>query len=214
MTEAFLFDIGNVILPFDFTISARKLAARSAVSAEEVLALVSPLTVDLELGRLSPEDFIAAASERIGYAGDPGFFHSAFADIFDPNLPMVAFIESLKAEGIPLYLLSNTNGIHASFFESAYPVFGLFDGGIYSHEVGLMKPDPAIFELAKTALSLDPAATIYIDDLAANCEAGAAAGFRSVVYARDRHAEFIEGVAAMRGRSPRSGEARSSRWRS
>ncbi|HRQ90040.1 MAG TPA: HAD family phosphatase [Bacteroidia bacterium] len=197
---AFLFDIGNVILPFDFTISARKLAARSAVSAEEILALVSPLTVDLELGRVSVDDFTAAASERIGYTGEPDFFRSALADIFDPNLPMIAFIEALKAEGVPLYLLSNTNRIHADFFEAAYPVFGLFDGGIYSHEVGLMKPDPAIYELAKTTLPLDPARTIYIDDLAANCVAGAAAGFQSVVYARERHAEFLDEVAAMLSR--------------
>ncbi len=194
---AFLFDIGNVILPFDFTISARRIAGHSRATAEEILALVSPLTVDFELGRMSVDDFIATASERIGYTGEPDFFRSAFADIFDPNLPMVAFVESLKAEGVPLYLLSNTNGIHAPFFEAAYPVFGLFDGGIYSHEVGLMKPDPEIFELAKTTLSLDPARTVYIDDLAANCEAGAAAGFRSVVYARDRHGEFLEAVAGM-----------------
>ena len=197
--QTFLFDIGNVILPFDFTISARKLAAHSRATAEEILPLVSPLTVDLELGNTSPADFIAAASERIGYEGHPEFLRSAFADIFDPNLPMISFIESLKAEGAPLYLLSNTNAIHASFFEAAYPVFGLFDGGIYSHEVGLMKPDPAIYELAKTTLPLDPARTIYIDDLAANCETGAAAGFRSVVYAKERHAEFLKTVAALRG---------------
>lgn len=198
MSYSFLFDIGNVILPFDFSISARKLAARSAVPAEEILERVSPLTTGLELGTLSPEEFIAAASARIGYEGKPGDFRAAFADIFDPNLSMVAFVESLKAEGAPLYLLSNTNGIHAPFFEAAYPVFGLFDGAIYSHEVGLMKPDPGIFELARTRFSLQPERTIYIDDLAENCEAGAAVGFRSLVYARERHGEFLEAVSALR----------------
>ena len=194
MPDAFLFDIGNVILSFDFTITARRLEERSAVAAAEILTLVSPLTNDLELGVLSVDDFLAAASERIGYMGEPGFLREAFADIFELNRPMVAFIESLKTDGVPLYLLSNTNGIHAPFFEAVYPVFGLFDGGVYSHEVGLMKPDPAIYELVKSSLPLDPARTIYIDDNLANCEAGRAAGFVAVPYAVTRHGEFLDAV--------------------
>lgn len=198
MSEAFLFDIGNVILPFDFEISARRLAERSSASAAEIFERVAPLMVPLETGSVSPEEFIATASARIGYTGDAESFRAALADIFDPNLPMIAFIEELKAEGVPLYILSNTNAIHASFFEAAYPVFGLFDGIVYSHLAGLMKPDPAIFDHAIRTLSLDPARTIYVDDLAANCEAGTAAGFRSVVYSQRNHGDFLEAVAAMR----------------
>lgn len=197
MPDAYLFDIGNVIITFDFSISARKIAARSRVTPEEVLALVSPLTIDLELGKIQPEEFITTASERIGYEGDPVFFRESFADIFELNLPMVAFIESLKAAEKTLYLLSNTNGIHVPFFEATYPVFGHFDGRIYSHEVGLMKPDPAIYEVVKNTLSLDPARTIYIDDMPANCEAGAAAGFLSVPYHAGRHDEFLAAINSL-----------------
>lgn len=194
MPDAYLFDIGNVIITFDFSISARKIAAHSRVPAEELLALVTPLTIDLELGSISPDEFIAAASERIGYTGDPVYFRESFADIFELNLPMVSFIESLKAAGKPLYLLSNTNGIHVPFFEATYPVFSLFDGRIYSHEVGLMKPDPAIYEVVKSTLPLDPARTIYIDDMPANCEAGTSAGFLSLPYHAKRHEEFLAAV--------------------
>lgn len=194
MPDAYLFDIGNVIITFDFRISARKIASHSTVSPEEVLALVSPLTIDLELGKITPAAFIEAASERIGYTGDPDDFHTSFADIFELNLPMVAFIEMLKAEGKSLFLLSNTNGIHVPFFEATYPVFSLFEGRIYSHEVGLMKPDPAIYEVVKSTLPLDPARTIYIDDNPANCEAGAAAGFLSIPYQAERHDEFLAAV--------------------
>lgn len=197
MPDAYLFDIGNVIITFDFRISAGKLAGEAAVSAEEILSLVSPLTIDLELGRLSPEQFIAEASARIGYTGTPERFHAVFADIFELNEPMAAFIAELKAAGTPLYLLSNTNAIHAPFFEATYPVFGLFDGGIYSHEVGLMKPDPAIYERVKSDLRLVPERTVYIDDNAANCVAGEAAGFLSIPYDVKRHEDFLEAVAKL-----------------
>jgi HAD superfamily hydrolase (TIGR01509 family) len=194
MPDYYLFDIGNVIISVDFTIAARKIAALATVAPEELPAVVSPLTIDLELGNITPEAFITAASERIGYTGDPGYF-SSFADIFELNQPMVTFIESLKDEGKPLFLLSNTNGIHVPFFEMNYPVFSLFDGRIYSHEVGLMKPDPAIFELVKSSLPLDAARTIYIDDLPANCEAARTAGFHAVTYAATRHDEFLEVIS-------------------
>jgi putative hydrolase of the HAD superfamily len=195
MPDAYLFDIGNVIITLDVTIAARKIASRASVAPEELLAMVSPLAIDLELGKITPDAFIAAASERIGYTGDPEYFRSSFADIFELNLPMVSFIESLKAQGKPLYLLSNTNGIHVSFFEATYSVFGLFDGRIYSHEVGLMKPDPAIFEVVKSSLPLDPARTIYIDDMPANCEAARVAGFHAVPYTATRHDEFLETIS-------------------
>ncbi|NLT71619.1 MAG: HAD family phosphatase [Verrucomicrobiaceae bacterium] len=197
MSHAYLFDIGNVIITFDFGRAARKLAPLAAVEAEEALRLVTPLMQDLELGRLAPEAFVAKASEMIGYTGDPDFFQRAFADIFELNQPMVEFIEERKAAGSRLYLLSNTNGIHVPFFESTYPVFGHFDGRVYSHEVGLMKPDPRIYTLVRERFSLVPEQTIYIDDLAANCEAGKAAGFLGVPYSHRAHEDFLSSVASV-----------------
>ena len=196
MSHAYLFDIGNVIITFDFSRATGKLAPHSSVSAQEALPLVAPLMVELELGRISPEEFIAITSEKMGYRGEAGFFRDAFADIFELNLPMVEFIEARKAEGCPLFLLSNTNGIHVPFFEATYPVFGHFDGRIYSHEVGLMKPDPQIYTVTRETLSLVPEETIYIDDLPANCEAGREAGFLSVPYSHTAHDDFLAAVAA------------------
>lgn len=198
MTDAFLFDIGNVILPFDFSITARKLALHSEVAADEILQRVAPLMVELEMGRLDPDAFFDAAGAEIGYRGGREYLHDALVDVFDPNVPMAEFIGSLAAEGVRLCLLSNTNGIHVNFFEARYPVFGHFEGRIYSHEVGMMKPDPAIFAHARDHLGLVPERTLYIDDLLANCEAAQACGFRSIHYARDRHDAFLEAVASLR----------------
>lgn len=197
MPDAYLFDIGNVIITFDFGIAARKLSSETEATPSEILERLAPLNIDLELGRFTVAEFITEASARIGYTGSPEFFQEVFADIFELNEPMAAFIASLKAAGTPLFLLSNTNAIHAPFFEANYPVFSLFDGGIYSHEVGLMKPDPAIYERVKSDLPVDPSRTVYIDDNLANCAAGAAAGFLSVPYQVTRHDDFLEAVARL-----------------
>ncbi len=192
MPRTYLFDIGNVIIAFDFNRTTARLADFCSVEPEEALAFVGDLTDQLELGLISPEEFFEQASAKIAYRGEVDLFRSAFEDIFDLNERMVRFIEEKKSEGARLFLLSNTNGIHVPFFERTYPVFGLFDDRIYSHEVGLMKPNPAIFDLAIEKFELTPEGTIYIDDRPENCEAGREAGLLTIQYDHSDHDAFLQ----------------------
>ena len=67
MPKAFLFDVGNVIISFDFTITARKLAPRCEITPEEAFRRVAVLTDRLECGELTAEAFIDEAINRIGF---------------------------------------------------------------------------------------------------------------------------------------------------
>ncbi|MBP84275.1 MAG: hypothetical protein CMO61_10575 [Verrucomicrobiales bacterium] len=194
MSNTFLFDIGNVIIAFDFGIAARRLAPHIEIPAEEALQEVTQLSIPLEVGELSTDEFIELASARIGFKGSSDFFRNSIADIFELNMPIVRFIEEQKKSGATLHLLSNTNDIHVSFFEANYPVFDLFEGRVYSHEVRLMKPDPAIFKHSIEKLKLDPGTTIYIDDKPENCEAGKEAGLIPIQYNIDKHDAFLAEV--------------------
>ena len=199
MVRAFLFDIGNVILAFDFGKAAQRIESQCECSAAQILERVSTLTETLELGKITPQEFYDQAIELIGYQGDRAFLAASFEDIFEVNEPMVAAIEAIHKAGLPLHLLSNTNGIHVPFFEATYPVFALFEGRIYSHEVGMMKPNPRIYGHVVTELGLEPTTTVYIDDLAANCEAGRDAGFISILYDRSDHESFRQEVRNIAG---------------
>ena len=194
MSHTFLFDIGNVIIAFDFGIAARRLAPHIEIPADEALEEVTQLSVPLEVGEISTDEFIELASDRIGFKGSPDFFRNSIADIFELNVPIVHFIEEQKKSGATLHLLSNTNEIHVPFFEANYPVFDLFEGRVYSHEAKLMKPDPAIFEHTIAKLKLEPEKTIYIDDKLENCEAGKEAGLISIQYDLDDHESFLAEV--------------------
>lgn len=197
MVSAFLFDIGNVIIHFDFGKAAHRLAPLCDVAPEEALRRVSALTPPLERGELTPEEFVSEASDRIGFSGSPEEFLRAFEDIFELNIPVVDLIHRLQGEGFPLHLLSNTNGIHVPFFESEYPVFEAFSGRIYSHEVGVMKPHPEIYQKAIEILDIDPSTTVYLDDLPENCEAGRKAGFLSLVYQKSCHEKIVAEIDSL-----------------
>ena len=192
MSYSLLFDIGNVIIGFDFQISVRRIAGMCAVEPEQIFQSVEELKDDFESGKISPDQFLDQAIEKTGYTGERDFLIRAFQEVFELNEPMASLIEAESARGTPLYLLSNTNGIHVPYFLKTYSIFDRFDDAIYSHEVFAMKPDPKIYEIAISKLQLNPGKTIYIDDLPENCAAGRLHGLQAIDYNMTEHARFLE----------------------
>ena len=188
---AYLFDIGNVIIRFDFGLTIARLAPACDLPADEMRPAVADLTRAFELGEMDTPAFLSQCAERLGYEGSLEDLEMAFADIFTLNQPIVDFIESRAQAGHPLFLLSNTNAIHVPFFTSTYPVFSHFHGATYSHLVGAMKPDSRIYEAAIAAHDLDPARTIYVDDLEANIVEGKAHGLQAIHYHHEAHERFL-----------------------
>ena len=177
-----IFDIGNVLLFFDFRIFARKIAPDCLYDAEELLARLEQPVWEMEARGLRPAEFFRLAAGQIGYQGGAGEFVAAWQEIFEPNEALIRFAERLKEQGHRLFLLSNTNPWHAEYFLARYPVFELFDDHVFSHEEVCAKPEPRIYQIATERFGVNPAETIYIDDRLENVEAGRSAGYRSIHY--------------------------------
>ena len=195
MLHDFLFDIGNVILKFDFNIGVQRIQDRcTKMTGNKILPAIADLTDDLESGKLETSAYVEEVISRLGFSGSANDFIRAFEDIFTLNTDMVSLIDQLKLNGHRLYLLSNTNGIHVPFFTREYPVFEHFDGAVYSHEAGVMKPKPAIYEAAIQQFKLDPQHTLYIDDLEANVIAGRESGLLGLHYDPDQHYRLLDSL--------------------
>ena len=188
-SPALLLDIGNVIVHFDFTTAAERLAGSSNATTEDVLKRLTPFKDALESGQISDEDFVSQSIERIQFTGSREAFIAIWGDIFTANEPMMAFIRSVHGR-VPLYLLSNTSGLHKDYLFANFDAFGLFEGGIYSHEAQCMKPHEPIFQSVIETFALDPAQTFYIDDLPDNIRAGERLGFVSHQYDAKQHSRF------------------------
>jgi FMN phosphatase YigB (HAD superfamily) len=188
-SRALVFDIGNVLVRFDFTVAAQRLAAMSDANTDEVLGLLAPFKEDLESGRISDEDFVTQATAGTRFRGTREEFIRIWGDIFTENAPMISAVAEL-ATTHPLYLLSNTSGLHKEWLFANFPFFSHFAGGIYSHEAHCMKPDEAIYQAAVSSFQLDPSRTLYIDDLRDNIATGERLGFQCHHYHPDRHEAF------------------------
>ncbi len=131
---------------------------------------------DLETGRLSVEDFEQQLADVLrrsdGEAIPAAGLLQRMLGAFRPEPTMTAAVAAARAGGIRTALLSNSWGLN-------YPREGwdrLFDAVVISGEVGLRKPDPAIYLHTAELLGLAPAQCVFVDDLAPNIRGAAEVG--------------------------------------
>ena len=194
--RAILFDIGNVLLRFDFTICLKALASKSGITDPlATFARFDQVKAAYEDGQIDRAAFLRAVFDVLNYRGTEAEFVTAWENIFEPNEQMFPLVEKLH-ERFPLYLLSNTNDIHREFFMRRWPVFRHFTGGTYSDLARASKPSRAIYEIACRDFALEPATTFFIDDLLPNIETARGLGFQVHHYHHERHAELLAALAA------------------
>ncbi len=185
-----LFDIGRVLLDFDFESSLQRLLPEGVPDSRQRLERLLDRKDDFESGKISVGDYTEWALDVMGSDATHEEFHQAWRDIFTVNEPMWRVARRLVADGHKLVLFSNINGIHAPWIYEEYPEFELFHGAVLSFEVGCIKPQPEIYQHALQEYGMDPAETLYIDDLPQNVEAGRAQGIRAWQYDLKDHASF------------------------
>ncbi len=194
MIRAFLFDIGNVLVRFDFSRAVRALAALSDVRDEaDALHRMDEVKLGYEDGQISRADFLREAFHILGYRGTQAQFIAAWQGIFTENAPMTSLVRALRGR-FPLVLLSNTNDMHVEGLFRDFPVFAHFTGATYSYEAKASKPHRPIYEMACRTHGLDPGTTFFIDDLAANIATARELGFQAHHYHHDRHDELLAAV--------------------
>ena len=98
-----------------------------------------------------------------------------------PEPSMVCFAETVSRSLLAAAILSNSPPEITDRFRS-YPWMAGFDRVVFSSDVGLVKPEPSIFEHVIAELSVDPRDAVFIDDRVENIEAAAALGMRGVAF--------------------------------
>jgi epoxide hydrolase-like predicted phosphatase len=145
---------------------------------------------DGELGTLSQAQWQAGLRQFIGLT--PAQLEAFVEDFWntylgDPNPELVAYFSVLR----PRYrtaLLSNSFDGAREREQDRYHFAGMVDLIIYSHEVGLAKPDPRIYALTSQRLGVQPQEVVFLDDAERNVAAAAAYGFHAILYQHNAQA--------------------------
>jgi putative hydrolase of the HAD superfamily len=145
---------------------------------------------EFDRGTLAP----AALAERIACRTGLGVAQAravidAVPGALVPMAATVSLLEPLRRRGSALFFLSNMPEPYARHLEATHDFLGLFRRGVFSARVQLIKPEPAIFAHAAEHFGVDPAQTLFIDDLASNIEAARAAGWQGLHFHSPRQCE-------------------------
>lgn len=181
--QVVVFDLGKVLVDFDYSIAARKIASRARLAAEDIKRFIdhSPLLFRYETGLLTQQQFFDEICSASGFQGGLDEFSEFFSDIFFPIEPMIQLQAELRAKGIPTFIFSNTNDLAAGHIRRRFPFFSNFDGYILSYEHGAMKPDSRLYAVVEQQCRRHPTEILYLDDRAENVEAGAARGWQVIL---------------------------------
>jgi HAD superfamily hydrolase (TIGR01509 family) len=181
--KAVVFDLGKVLLDFDYSIAARRLADRSTVPPAKIRAFIdnSPLLFRLETGLLTTDQFYREVCASTGFCGSIAEFTDFFADVFVPIEPMIELHAALRRCGTPTYIFSNTNDLAVAHIRRNFPFFRNFDGYVLSYEEGVMKPEAGIYEAVERKCGRRGAEILYLDDRPENIAAGAARGWQVIL---------------------------------
>jgi 2-haloacid dehalogenase len=193
--KAVVFDLGKVLVDFDYGIAARRLAEKSSATSEQVRAVIdqSPLLFRYEGAQMTTQEFFAEVKAQISFRGGFEEFAAPFGDIFTELPEMIALHAEIRMRGLPTFILSNTNDIAISHIHRRFPFFANFDGYVLSYECAALKPHARIYEITEQRTGCLGAEILFLDDKPENVEAAAQRGWQTIC-----HSSAVESSAKVR----------------
>lgn len=183
--EFFYFDMGNVLLSFDYDIAAEKMSAVCGASADACrqIGYESDLYRQIETGEISQQQFHESFSAESGTTSDREALMHARSDMFTLMAPTARIVTQLKGVRCRTGLLSNTSPDHFNWCRQRFGVIrNLFDEFVLSYEVGAMKPDAKTYEAAIEKAGVSAEAIFFVDDRQENVDGANAAGIDAVLF--------------------------------
>jgi glucose-1-phosphatase len=177
-----IFDLGKVLIPFDFSRGYRAMEQHCGYPAAEIPKRIAAtdLVHRFETGLVEPRDFVEQLSRMLDLRVTYEQFCEIWSSIF---LPDTLVPESLLAgirERYRMLVLSNTNAIHVDMVRQNYPLLRHFHDLVLSYEVKAMKPSPAIYREAIARAGCRPEECFFTDDIPAYVEGARREGIDAV----------------------------------
>jgi len=179
-----IFDLGGVLLDWDVDA-----IIAPVFSDPETHAIVKRAVFDhpdwlaLDQGTLTEEEAVPRFVERSGQS------EAAVRALMDQvriglasKPESVALLRDLHNRGIPLYCLSNMPEKSMAYLRKNRDFFDYFGGIVVSARLKIIKPDPRIYQHLIDTYHLDPAASLFIDDMQANVDGARAVGLQAIQF--------------------------------
>ena len=175
-----IFDLGDVILPFDPLKPCAVLGGRIGKTASEAAHLIYHNNLErwFEQGIIDADRFTHDVSSVLQIELSISEFHDLWVDMFAENTEVSQLVRRLKSHH-NLTLLSNTNPWHWHYALEHFPIISEFRDRVLSYEVGVLKPHPAIYRAALEKTHSGDR-VVFIDDIETNVAAARIMGIHGI----------------------------------
>ncbi|MCY1128638.1 HAD family phosphatase [Frigidibacter sp. RF13] len=178
--QAVIFDIGNVLAEwhpervYDRLIGR---ARRERLFAEIDLHWMNAL---IDTGAPFRDTVQAWADDHPEWSAEIQLWHDRWIEMFSPVIPgAVRLLDALRAKGVPVFALTNFGIDTFAYARTQYDFLNHFDRAYVSGEMGVIKPDPRIYEMVEADCGLPPESLLFTDDRADNIAAADRRGWRT-----------------------------------
>jgi putative hydrolase of the HAD superfamily len=179
-----VFDLGGVVFNWQPDVIVRSVfddPATRVLVREEIID--NPDWLELDRGTLSLDEAIVRGTSRTGLTAERvAQLFNAVPHFLTPIEGTIDLIREVRSSGHPLFVLSNMHLAGADFLESKYDIWDLFEGIVFSARIQQVKPEPGIYEHLLVEHRLDPAETVFIDDICENLEAASTFGIHTIQF--------------------------------
>ncbi len=179
MIRNVVFDVGNVLVKLHYQSFVGYLV-KSGVDMSDLQGWLK--TVDLEgheRGDVPGEVLLARIASLAARPLDPAELRTQWLSMFERWDEMFALASGLMTD-YRVYLLSNIGDMHWTHLDSLYGLDSLVHGACASFRVGAVKPHADIYRKAELMFELDPAATVFMDDLLPNVTGARECGWHAI----------------------------------
>lgn len=183
--KAVIFDLGKVLIDYDWMPKVRELASQLSRDPNGLRKEIfkTDFFHDFERGTISPHIFHKTLVHKFGL--DLGYesFVTVWTSIFTGEIQPIADVARamIKSGNVQVAALSNTNLLHAEYLRNTWPLMRELPTLFLSHELGVRKPEKAVYSLVVNALGRRPEECIFVDDLIENVEAAQSLGMETLL---------------------------------
>ncbi len=181
--DAVIFDIGNVLIEwrperyYDRKIGEER---RRAMFAEVDL---HGMNDRVDRGENFREVIYETAEAYPHWRAEIRDWHDNWIELATPAIPRsVTLLRALRARGVPVFALTNFGIESFAYARTKYDFLDEFDRAFVSGHMGVIKPDPAIYEMVEAECGVAPERLLFTDDRADNVTAAEARGWQAHLF--------------------------------
>ncbi len=186
MIQCLIFDLGKVIVDYDFRIASSRLAEHAGCRPEEIeeFLLSTDLFKQLDVGAATEQDVFHFISEEYGVNDTSLDIADFWCTIFTGEIPGIRDLLTSLNQRYSLACLSNTNQTHYEYINQHYSILDFFpaDRRFLSYEMQLAKPDPEIYTQTLHHIAQKPESCVFIDDKTENIASAEELGINAILF--------------------------------